>query len=375
MREGDKGHGSVRLHTAAAFALGGIIAFIGACGGAPPAESPTLDNSKKEPTAAAPAPASTVDPKVVEAANVDGLLAQLEGGPTSGPPPATPPPAAVPRGTPAADVAASSWRPGTFMSKALDGLSTATTAVQRLGESKGLTVGFDDAAATFMGAYMYPGKPVKFSRTFDAGVMYVFVSGSSRASGVQISVTDMSGSQVAGGTQGAVVFTPPTSGAYNVYTQVAPGSDSSFVTLGVMRSGGLDIPVSRIQESVYGAVKKAAQLSDGVVKRGIGGGLVFHDETDWALYGTVLEKGDAIRFGGLDLKKKHVLLGSGDHASTDINLQLLDGAGSPVSSDMDPDPVAVLGFNSSDPGPYTLRVQCAGATGKSLVTAIVLTVE
>ncbi|MCA9630117.1 MAG: hypothetical protein KC766_20740 [Myxococcales bacterium] len=361
---------------AAAAALGSVIAFIGACGGAPPAETPTIDNTKKkEPVAEAPAPASSVDPKVVADANVDGLLASLEGSP-SDPPPATPstPPPTVPRGSPAT-VAPSSWRPGTFMTKALDDLSAQTVAVQRLAEEKSMTVGFDGTAATFMGAYMYPGKPVKFSRTFDKGVMYVFVSGSSRASGINISVRDMSGRQVAGGTKGTVVFVPPTAGAYNVYTEVGAGSPSSFVTLGVMRSGGLSIPVSRIQESVYGAVKKAAQLSDGVVKRKIGGGLVFHDETDWALYGTVLDKGEAIRFGGLDLKKKHVLLGSGDSASTDINLQLLDPSGRPVSSDMDPDPVAVLGFNSPSPGPYTLRVQCAGATGKSLVTAIVLTVD
>ncbi|MCA9642911.1 MAG: hypothetical protein KC492_19575, partial [Myxococcales bacterium] len=354
--------------------LGGIIAFIGACGGAPPAETPTIDNSKKEPTAEAPAPSSSVDPKVVADANVDGLLAQLEGGPTSGPP-STPPPAPIPRGTPAVDVAPSSWRPGTFMNKALDEMSTATLAVQRLGESKGLTVGFDDTAATFMGAYMYPGKPVRFTRTFDAGVMYVFVSGSSRASGVQITVTDLSGQQLAGGSKGAVVFTPATSGSYAVHTQVAPGSDSSFVTLGVMRSGGLDIPVKRIQESVYGGVKKAAQLSAGVAKRGIGNSLVFHDETNWALYGTVLDKGEEITFGGLNLRKKHVLLGSGDSASTDINLQLVDSSRNPVSTDKDPDPVAVLGFNSTAPGPYSLRVQCAGATGKTLVTAIVLTVD
>lgn len=358
----------------ATWVLGGVIAFIGACGGAPPAESPTLDNSKKQPTAETPTPASTVDPTIVADANVDGLLAQLEGSP-SDPPPATPPPATVPRGKPAVDVAPSSWRPGTFMTKALDELSSSTVAVQRLGQEKGLTVGFDDTAATFMGAYMYPGKPVKFSRTFDAGVTYVFVTGVSRASGVNVSVTDMTGRQVAGGTKGAVVFAPATSGSYNVYTDLAAGSQSSFVTLGVMRSGGLNIPVSRIQESVYGAVKKAAQLSDGVAKRGMGGGLVFHDEADWALYGTVLEKGDAIRFGGLDLKKKHILLGSGDSASSDVNLQLLDTGGNPVESDMEPDPVAVLGFNSPSPGPYTLRVQCAGASGKSLVTAIVLTVD
>ncbi len=373
MHSEDSRRGSVKLRVAAVLALGGLITFVGACGGAPPAETPTLDNSKKQPVAEAPAPSSTVDPKVVADANVDGLLASLEGSPSDPPPAKTAAP--VPRGTPAADVAASSWRPGTFMTKALDDMSVQTIAVQKLAQEKSLSVGYDGTAATFMGAYMYPGKPVRFSRTFDAGAMYVFVTGSSRASGINVVVRDMSGAQVAGGSKGIVVFTPPSSGAYNVYTEVAASSPSSFVTLGVMRSGGLTIPASRIKESVYGAVKKAAQLSDGVAKRGMGGGLVFHDESDWALYGTVLDNGEAIRFGGLDLKKKHVLLGSGDSASTDINLQLLDPSGAAVSSDMDPDPVAVLGFNSPSPGPYTLRVQCAGSKGKSLVTAIVLTID
>lgn len=349
------------------------LVFMAGCGGAAPTQTPSSPTSD-EPVAAVEQPKpSGPPPQVVADADVDGLLAMLESGGSSGPS-ATPtptPPARTPVALP--ESAPSDWRPGTFMTSALDDLTKRALKAQ-----ESTPLGFDGDAATFMGAFLTGGKFVKFSRKFEPGITYAFLGGSSGATDIDIVVRDPSGNIVAGDVDKdatpIVKFKTDTGGVFHVFLHLAKESPAAFVSLGVMREKGLSIPASRIKESVYGAVAKAAKLSAGVKERKMGDGLRFHAGDDWALYGTVMSQGEAIRFGGLDLDTKHIVLGSGDSATTDINLSLLDDSGRPVASDMEPDPLPVLGFNSPG-GVYTLKVDCVGATGKTLVTAVVLTVE
>lgn len=348
------------------------LVFAAGCGGAPAESPPTLSNAEPVANVEPPKP-SGPPPQVVADADVDGLLAMLEAGGSSGPTstptpaPTSRPPVALP------DSAPSDWRPGTFMTSALDDLTKRALKAQ-----ESTPLGFDGDAATFMGAFLTGGKFVKFSRQFEAGITYVFLGGSSGATDIDIVVRDPEGNIVAGDVEKdatpVVKFKSDSGGVFHVFLHLAKESPAAFVSLGVMREKGLSIPASRIQESVYGAVAKAAKLSAGVKERKMGDGLRFHSGDDWALYGTVMSPGEAIRFGGLDLDGKHVVLGSGDSATTDINLSLLDSAGKPVASDMEPDALPVLGFNSPG-GVYTLKVDCAAATGKTLVTAVVLTIE
>lgn len=260
------------------------------------------------------------------------------------------------------------------MTAALDDLTKRT---QKVLESTAL--GFEGDAASFVGAYLEGGQFASFTRTLKGGITYAFLGGGSSATDIDIVIRDMSGKPVAADVDDdanpVVEFTPPSDGRYQVTLMVAKDSPSSFVTMGVMRTQGLTIPASRIRESVYGAVEKAARLSAGIKERGMGDGLRFHAGGDFALYGTVMSAGEGIHYNGLKLTSKHLVFGSADSASQDINLALINAAGDSVVSDTDSDATPVLGFNAQPGGPFALKVDCVAASGMSLVTAVVLTVE
>ncbi|MBX3182901.1 MAG: hypothetical protein KIT72_18090 [Polyangiaceae bacterium] len=305
-------------------------------------------------------------PRLSEAAvaEVDSLLSRLDGDGTAKP-------ASTPAGSPSS---VSEWMPGKNMSDTLDQV---LVGAQRIVDET--SFGYEGENVVLLGAFLMPGEAVHTRRHLQAGVHYAFVASSARSTSIGYVVRDPSNSPIRTiptQTGEAVVdFTPTVSGMYQLSVVAMDDAQATFVTIAALREGGVTIPADRFRTSVHGTIGRAAHVSKGVIERGIGSTLRFHAEGDWALYGMVMPPGGSMDISNIRFAGTHIILSSGDQDSRDINLALLDPAGRVVERDADPGAIAMLGYQARTPGALNLKVDCAQASGRSLVTALVLTVD
>ncbi len=344
--------------------LGLSIAWAG-CGGS--SQAPTAPSAPEpKPSVAEPDDAPRLSDKAV--AEVDSLLSRL-GSEDTPSKPVTPP--ADPASGPSS---AAEWMPGKNMSDTLDQV---LAGAQRIVDSSSL--GYEGENVVLLGAFLLPGEAVHTRRHLQAGVQYAFVASSARSTSIGYVVRDPSNSPIrtvpTQDGEAVVAFTPTVSGMHQLSVVAMDDAQATFITIAALRDGGVTIPADRFRSSVHGTIERAAHVSKGVIERGIGSSLRFHAEGDWALYGMVMPPGGSMDISNIRFAGTHIILSSGDQDSRDINIALLDSAGRVVERDADPGAIAMLGYQAPAPGALNLKVDCAQASGRSLVTALVLTVD
>ncbi|HSN99883.1 MAG TPA: hypothetical protein VLS89_16415, partial [Candidatus Nanopelagicales bacterium] len=320
--------------------------------------------------------------KSMSGPEVERVLAQLQSIRSAGarampgdvpqlPPPQNPadPPATPATPTPSdAQALIQSWRPGLYM---LQAVGKVTAAAHKVEQSTSL--GFDRDHACILGAFVQTGKMQTMWQTFNAGTAYALLGGGEdNALDVDIAIADESGKVLVSDTDDdatpIVQFKPAVAGRYEVRVGLAKSEASgSFVALAVMQDGGYTIPADRILQSFTSAMVYGANVS-----RKFSNGVVFHENGDWAFFGTVLEPNQSNSFGGIDVASKSIALATGDESSRDLDIEAKDGtSGQVVAFDRDKDaiPNVIL-----PPGNYKVAVQNAQSNGPTLATLLFLDV-
>lgn len=346
----------------------GATLGLGACGGSP-AEPPKSAQ-------VAPAPAPTPEPTEAEAprlsetavAAVDALLDGLGKGGSSAP---APKPPATPASAPAST---DRWLPGVNMAATLDQV---LAGAQRTMTATGLS--YEGENVALLGAFLTPGDIVQTRRQLLAGVRYAFVASSARRTPIGYVVRDPAGNAVKSVPtttgEGTIDITPTVTGVYELSVVSFDHSEPTFVTLAALRDGGVIIPAERFRTSVHGTIERAGKVSQAVAERGMGSGIHFHAGRAWALYGMVMPPGGAMDITNIRFSSKHIVLSAGDADSRDINLSLTDASGRLVEEDTDPSAIGMVAYYAAAPSLLNLKVTCAKAAARSLVTALVLTIH
>jgi hypothetical protein len=294
------------------------------------------------------------------------------------PPPAPPPPkpaepTPAPTPAPAAD---GSWAPGKFMIQAVGRVADAAKNI----EAKS-NIGFDVDHACLLGAYLMKGKSIDIVQSFKAGRQYVLLGGGSdNAIDVDLGILDSNNKLIIADTDDdpspMVKFKPVKDGNYTIRLALEKSkSNGNFVALAIMHEGGYNIPTKNFVASIGRAIMNANAVSKKVGAKGMD--LVFHEQGNWALYGTVLKPGEVSTFGGLTLvTDPTIALAGADEDGTNIDLFIKDQRASKVvAKDDDPDATPAVLVSPEAGKMYSLSVANAAKTGTTMATALLLDVK
>lgn len=298
------------------------------------------------------------------------------------PPPAPPPPKPTPapeppKPTPASSPAAdSTWAPGKFMIQAVGRVADAAKNI----EAKS-NIGFDVDHACLLGAYLAKGKSIDIVQSFKAGRQYVLIGGGSdNAIDVDLGVLDSNNKLLIADTDDdptpMVKFKPLKDGNYTIRLALEKSKSSgNFVALAIMHEGGYTIPTKSFVASIGRAIMNANAVSKKVSAKGMD--LVFHEQGNWALYGTVLKPQEVSTFGGLSLvTDPTIALAGADEDGTNIDLFIKDQRASKVvAKDDDPDATPAVLVTPEAGKMYSLSVANAAKAGTTMATALLLDVN
>lgn len=267
------------------------------------------------------------------------------------------------------------WRPGSFMAHSLE---QALVVASRINETT--EFGFDDKASTVVAGYVTPAKPQTLSRPLEAGKTYaVFANGATTDANLDIVVTGPDGSMLAVDdaydNNPAVTFVAPAEGNYEIQLRLSGGAEE-FGSMVVMAEGGLQIDPDILQVAFQTLLDNATNASMKVVEMGFPNGLIFH-ENDWALSGTILYPGEAIRQRGIELGANSAVFSAVAHdPGMNIDLEVINVNSGAVVSDYEPDANPLVIVDQPDVNSaYDLRVIYGEGDQATLATALILTLS
>jgi hypothetical protein len=266
---------------------------------------------------------------------------------------------------------ADEWAPGTFMAQAL---GRVTELARRIAESE--DVGLVRGTTCFLGALMDPGEKISMVYELQAGQTYVFVAAADEDAGdVDLHVLDSAGEMLEQDIEldptPIVVFTPAKTGKYTMTLEMADAEIASFAAVAVLRKGeaphSLDA-ITTCRNRILRAGEIAARQG-----RPVG----FMDvENRWAIYGTILAKGESTTVTNVSTDGgDHLFVAVGDDDATDVDLKLMDGAGATVKEDVAADATPLFTMAMPSGRAFQLEISNADAKGPALVMASVLTLR
>jgi hypothetical protein len=236
--------------------------------------------------------------------------------------------------------------------------------------------GFDDMGSTVLAGYLTSSKPQRSSRAFAGGKTYAVVGAGSTGANIDLVIRDSSGNVVAADQaedgNPTVTFTPPADDNYSIELSLV-GQEEEFGAVVVMQDGGLRIDAETLQ-AVFQRMLDAGTFASGkVVEMGFPNGLVFQ-ETEWAVQGTVLYPGEAIRQTGIRLKSNSAVFAAVSHEeSFNIDLEVIDAQTNQTWADHEPDSNPIVIVDQPNPGTtYDLRVIYGQGEGGTLATSLIM---
>lgn len=263
------------------------------------------------------------------------------------------------------------WRPGSFMAMALERLLIMATRV-----NVSTNFGFDDQGSTVMAGFLTNTKPQKSSRPFEQGKTYAVIGAGSTGANVDIYVRDSAGNLIASDTaedgNPTVTFTPAVTDNYSIEMTLV-GQDQEFGAVVIMQDGGLPISPEILQAVFQRLLDAGAFASAKVQEMGFPNGLVFH-ESDWAVQGTVLYAGEAIRQRGIRLGANSAVFAAVSHDETlNIDLEVIDASTGQSWADTEPDsnPIVIVDKPNTNTT-YDLRVIYGQGDSATLATSLIL---
>jgi hypothetical protein len=267
-----------------------------------------------------------------------------------------------------------SWRPGSFMAMALERL---LIMAQRVNNSTDF--GFDDKGSTVMAGFLTTSHSQKSSRPFEAGQTYAVIGAGSTEANVDIVVRDSAGNVVAADTEPdgnpTVTFTAATTDNYSIELSVV-GQEQEFGAVVIMQQGGLRIEAEILQAVFQRLLDAGAFASAKVQEMGFPNGLVFH-ESDWAVQGTILYAGEAIRQRGIRLEGNAAVFAAVSHEeSLNIDLEVIDANSGQSWADNEPDSNPIVIVDQPDASTtYDLRVIYGQGESATLATSLILRIS
>jgi hypothetical protein len=263
------------------------------------------------------------------------------------------------------------WRPGSFMAMALERLLIMASRVNVTTD-----FGFDDKGSTVMAGFLTTAHPQKSSRPFEAGKTYAVIGAGSTEANIDLFVYDSSGNLVASDVEPdgnpTVTFTPAATDNYSIELTVV-GQEEEFGAVVVMQDGGLRIEAEILQAVFQRLLDAGAFASAKVQEMGFPNGLVFH-ESDWAVQGTILYAGEAIRQRGIKLGSNSAVFAAVSHEeSLNIDLEVIDAGSGQSWADSEPDSNPIVIIDQPDPNTsYDLRVIYGQGESATLATSLIL---
>jgi hypothetical protein len=262
------------------------------------------------------------------------------------------------------------WRPGSYMAMALERLLIMAGRVNATTD-----FGFDDKGSTVMAGFLTTEHPQKSSRPFEAGKTYAVIGAGSTGANIDVYVRDSSGnliaSDVAEDGNPTVTFTAATTDNYSIELTVV-GQDQEFGAVVIMQDGGLRIEAEILQKVFQRLLDAGTFASAKVQEMGFPNGLVFH-ESDWAVQGTILYAGEAIRQRGIKLSGSTVFAAVSHEESLNIDLEVIDASSGQSWADNEPDSNPIVIVDTPDPNTtYDLRVIYGQGESATLATSLIL---
>jgi hypothetical protein len=236
--------------------------------------------------------------------------------------------------------------------------------------------GFDDKGSTVMAGFLTTSHSQKSSRPFEAGKTYAVIGASSTEANVDLIVRDSAGNVVAADTEPdgnpTVTFTPTANDNYSIEMTVV-GQAEEFGAVVVMQQGGLRVEAEILQAVFQRLLDAGAFASAKVQEMGFPNGLVFH-ESDWAVQGTILYAGEAIRQRGIRLGTHSTVFAAVSHEeSLNIDLEVIDAGSGQSWADSEPDSNPIVILDTPDPNTsYDLRVIYGQGDSATLATSLIL---
>jgi hypothetical protein len=266
----------------------------------------------------------------------------------------------------AGGTALADWVPGKRMNEAMVRIMAAGTK-----NTDQTEYGFDRDVCMCAG-FVQVGKSVGFNRSFVAGSQYLLLGGGDdNARDIDLEVFDSSGEKIAADTDDdpapVVRFTPKKSGTYSFRLTLHKAGNpkaGGFCAAVVLRKGGYGVPVVNLSKALGGLAARAESVDQKTKKK-----VYFHDgDNQWCLFGSVLPAGDSLSISGMRLPVgEYVAIGAGDTVGKDVDLYVLDSAGSVAAKDEDDDPVPVVPFTVSKGGVKAgLKAKNVKSNGPSL---------
>jgi hypothetical protein len=263
------------------------------------------------------------------------------------------------------------WRPGSFMGAALERL-----LIMALRVNLTTDFGFDDKGSTVMAGFLTNERPQRSSRPFEQGKTYAVIGAGSTGANVDINVYDSSGNLIASDTaedgNPTVTFTPAVTDNYSIELSLV-GQAEEFGAIVVMQDGGLRIEAEILQAVFQRLLDAGAFASAKVQEMGFPNGLVFH-EGDWAVQGTILYAGEAIRQRGIKLGTNSAVFAAVSHdESLNIDLEVIDASSGQSWADTEPDSNPIVIVDQPNPNTtYDLRVIYGQGDSATLATSLIL---
>lgn len=263
------------------------------------------------------------------------------------------------------------WRPGSFMAMALERLLIMAARVD-----VSTDFGFDDKGSTVMAGFLTSSHSQKSSRPFEAGKTYAVIGAGATGANVDIIVRDSAGNVVASDIEPdgnpTVTFTPAASDNYSIEMMVV-GQNEEFGAIVIMQDGGLPVEAEILQKVFQRLLDAGAFASAKVQEMGFPNGLVFH-ESDWAVQGTILYAGEAIRQRGIRLGSNSAVFAAVSHdESLNIDLEVIDAGNGQSWADNQPDSNPIVIVDKPDPNTtYDLRVIYGQGDSATLATSLIM---
>lgn len=265
--------------------------------------------------------------------------------------------------------ATADWKPGGRMAESagvvLDNVQNVT---------KNTRYGYTDDIC-LLAAFLGKGEKVSFSREFKRGEKYAVIGGGdSPTRDLDIEIVDRAGKVIDSDTEidakPAVLFQVPATGHYTIRVVMADaGENGGFATIAVLREGGFVVPQQRLAQAV-GRLLAGCEAVDSNVKEKVyfaSGG------NQWAMYGTILDKGEALTVSGQAPRaERRVWVGAADAGADDIDLELQDGNGKPTASDRKPDANPLVSRFLRADERYKFKISNEKSDGLTLVTVAAL---
>ena len=273
------------------------------------------------------------------------------------------------------------WAAGLAMQRAIEQVAKVARKIE-----EGSSYGFAPGNAFVYGAYQRSGAALTLRLRFRPKVGYRIVGGGSGgANNVDLIIKNDSGAVVArDDSQDAtpyVAFVPPNDAWHVIELSLASTKENyagAFTAMALLCDGGLAVPISKLEESFERARFRGARASDDVRAKGLGTGLGFPARGDWSFISTVREEGQSsglmnLRFRGTP----EVVLAAADRGVQDLGLTVTDNDDVKriIAEDNSHGPAPMVDFLGTAGELYRVSVSNKRATGKAVVTWLILEVE